>query len=70
MKKNMRLKKSTKLSILALAVVVCIAIVWAVVGSMNNNSSESNHKDGEAQVIENEGDVEIIIPDDQESGGF
>lgn len=70
MKRNKRLTSRTKMILVSCAVILCIVIIWAVSGSNKISESEAPSKDGEAQVIESEGDVEIIIPDDQESGGF
>ena len=58
-------RKNTLVTIILILVLVAAGLVaWKFFGSRSGAESQ------EPQVIENEGDIEIIIPDDQESDGF
>ncbi len=68
MEKNMKMKNSAKIIISALAVLLCISIVFIMTRKPKEQVDEDSGS--QAQMIEVEGDLEIIIPEDQESEGF
>lgn len=60
----MKRKKMLLTIILVLVLVVAGLMAWKFLGPRSGAENQ------EPQVIENQGDIEIIIPDDQESDGF
>ncbi len=99
MAKKVKMKKSAKIGISALAILLCVVLVIvftrpkkndAGVNDLSQSNTESStgtstsdpsaensdigtqeeYTESEAQLIESEGDIEIIIPDDQGSDGF
>jgi flagellar basal body-associated protein FliL len=82
MAKKLKMKSSVKIGIIAFAAVLCVALIFfitnrsqseSVNGDQNNPAqaqTEENNSSSQAQAVQNEGDIEIIIPEDQESGGF
>lgn len=71
MAKRKKIKPAALIAMIALAAVVCVALIFVLTNRKANTADGSeNGTAQEPQVIETEGDIEIIIPDDQESGGF
>lgn len=64
----MKKKKSTLTIVLTIVSVLLIAYITFIIKKMNNK--EPQDSESQAQMIEVEGDLEIIIPEDQESDGF
>ena len=62
-----------KKTILAVVLAICILAVgffiWKDVSS-RSGASEDEKEASDVTIIENEGEVVIILPDGQESGGF
>lgn len=67
---NRRLRKEVWL-VLA-AVVVIIVCLFINMNKDANHSADNNSTDntGGGTVIENEGDIEIVIPEEMDSDGF
>lgn len=66
-----KMRKSAVITLIALAAVLCVALIFVIVNKKNNSANHGgNESVQEPQIIEVEGDIEIIIPDDQESTGF
>lgn len=73
-----RLRKIYRFLIPAAILLVCIGLIFIITRPKQesdpvteNTDINNNEESGsEAQLIETEGDIEIIIPDDQESDGF
>ena len=59
-----KMKTSAKILISALVLLICAALVWVIIKPSSNSKSEAPH------AVELEGDIEITIPEDQDSEGF
>lgn len=64
----------SKKTILAIVLVICVLVagifIWKGAGSHNKDPEEETHNEQEATILEDDGDIVIIIPDDQDSAGF
>ena len=54
--------------VIAGAILICVFFIWKTFSANDDSKNQSSESD--VSLIENEGDVEIIIPDDMEQGGF
>lgn len=65
----------SKKTILAIVLVICVLVagifIWKGAGSHNKDpEEEETHNEQEATILEDDGDIVIIIPDGQDSAGF
>ena len=58
------MKTNKKCFICLMTLILCVATLCGCKKEKNETSEEP-----EASILESEGDLEILIPDDQESGG-
>lgn len=71
---NKKLKPGAKIALCALAALLVLGIILVISSSLKKNSSaggtDQDDSGTQAQLVESEGDIEIIVPEDQESDGF
>lgn len=64
------LKKNSKIVLTLLGVIVCIALVFGISKLLGSKSPDSNNSQSQSQMLQGEEDLELIIPEDQDTGGF
>ena len=64
-----RLRPAVKALLFVIIITIACIGIWRITSA---NKENANKKDEESQVeiLQDNGDLEIIIPEDQESGGF
>lgn len=64
----MKMKKRLLAIVLAVCIVVAGFFIWKEFFS-TPEAPDTGNEQQEAEAIETEGEIEIVIPDDQEDGG-
>ena len=67
-----RLRKEVKILLIVLVFMLCGFFFFRILNT--EKSAEANHGNNSgssnAEIIENEGDIEIVIPEEMDDGGF
>lgn len=66
-----KVKKSVKIATAVIGLLICVGLIFGISKLLKGgNTAKDGDSQSQSQMVQNDGDLELIIPDDQDTGGF